>query len=126
MTEALQKPTLSPAAKSPAAPPEQVTLTTQDLSTAQQIINLCVSRGAIKAEEMAVVGVLYNKLNSFLQGAEAAAEAAKQKAVEKAAADADADATKVAAKKAAKEASAKKKAPAKKTVASDNNDSNEK
>ena len=62
MTEALQKPT-----PSPAQAPENVTLTTQDLSTAQQIINLCVSRGAIKAEEMAVVGALYNKLNSLIQ-----------------------------------------------------------
>jgi len=104
MTEALQKPAPAPA-------PDQVTLTTQDLSTAQQIINLCVSRGAIKAEEMAVVGALYNKLNSFLQASEAAKKAAEEAAA--------AESTKAPAKKAAK-----KKAPAKKAAAS--NDSDEK
>ena len=46
---------------------EAAGLTIQDLSTALQIIQVVGSRGAIRAEEMSVVGSLYNKLHSFLE-----------------------------------------------------------
>jgi hypothetical protein len=50
--------------------PEQNTapsLTLQDLVLVAQIIQLTSQRGAYKAEEMANVGGLYNKLIAFLQ-----------------------------------------------------------
>lgn len=62
-------------------------LTIQDLNTALQIISVVQARGAIRAEEMVVVGALYNKLHSFLeasgalaqdQGAMPAADASKE------------------------------------------------
>ena len=46
--------------------PSETNLTIQDLTTCMQIIAVCGQRGAIKAEEMAVVGTLYNKLYAFL------------------------------------------------------------
>jgi hypothetical protein len=42
-------------------------LTLQDLILVAQIIQLTSSRGAFKAEELADVGGLYNKLIAFLQ-----------------------------------------------------------
>jgi len=54
--------------KAPAAP--QVTLTIQDLTTMSQIIKVCSTRaGAFQADELEVVGALYNKLQAFLQAA---------------------------------------------------------
>ena len=41
-------------------------LTLQDLTLAANIINVVTARGAIKAEEMSVVGALYDKLSTFL------------------------------------------------------------
>jgi len=49
-------------------PAEQApSLTLQDLILVAQIIQLTSSRGAFKAEELADVGGLYNKLIAFLQ-----------------------------------------------------------
>ena len=49
--------------------------TVQDLATTRSIIEVAASRGAFKAEEMAVVGQTYNKLSAFLAAvAPAAAE----------------------------------------------------
>lgn len=47
---------------------EQVSpeLTVQDLQALRQIIDVASQRGAFKANEMAVVGNIYNKLDSFL------------------------------------------------------------
>jgi hypothetical protein len=42
-------------------------LTIQDLSTAMQIIGVVQSRGAIKPDEMVIVGNLYSKLQTFLE-----------------------------------------------------------
>ena len=53
--------------------PASANLTIQDLSTALQIIQVVGSRGAIKAEEMGIVGALYNKLKAFLDAAGATA-----------------------------------------------------
>jgi hypothetical protein len=49
------------------SPKEPVTLTLQDLVQVAQIIQITNQRGAYKAEEMAVVGGLYNKLVTFLE-----------------------------------------------------------
>jgi hypothetical protein len=46
--------------------PSETNLTIQDLTTCMQIIQVCGNRGAIKAEEMTIVGNLYNKLHMFL------------------------------------------------------------
>ena len=46
---------------------QAVSLTLQDLVLVAQIIQLTSSRGAFKAEELADVGGLYNKLVIFLQ-----------------------------------------------------------
>ncbi len=62
--------------------PEDITLTIKDLSTAAQIISVVTSRGAIKAEEMEVVGALYTKLNGFLKASAAAKQAADEKLAE--------------------------------------------
>lgn len=41
-------------------------LTVSDLSAIRQIIDVASQRGAFKANEMAVVGTAYNKLETFL------------------------------------------------------------
>ena len=46
---------------------EQPNLNLQDIILVAQIIQLCTSRGAFKADELANVGNLYNKLVAFLQ-----------------------------------------------------------
>ena len=58
----------------PAGVPPVDGLTIQDLSTALQIISVVQARGAIKAEEMVVVGSLYSKLHSFLEASGALAQ----------------------------------------------------
>lgn len=50
-------------------------LTLQDLVLVAQIIQLTSQRGAFKAEELADVGGLYNKLVAFLQSTGAIAPA---------------------------------------------------
>jgi hypothetical protein len=47
----------------------------QDLQLMKQIIEICSSRSAFKPSEMAAVGTVYNKLETFLQ---AVAEQQKQ------------------------------------------------
>ena len=56
-----------------AAAPQQpaAELTVQDLTAIKQIIDVASSRGAFKANEMAVVGNTYNKLESFLGAVQA-------------------------------------------------------
>lgn len=60
----------APQAEAAEAPPG---LTIQDLSTAMQIIGVCQSRGAIKPDEMVIVGSLYSKLHTFLEASGAMA-----------------------------------------------------
>jgi len=48
------------------APEQGAELTVTDLTAIKQIIDVASSRGAFKANEMAVVGQTYNKLESFL------------------------------------------------------------
>jgi hypothetical protein len=54
-------------ATAPAAQQEQPSLNLQDLILVAQIIQICSSRGAFKADELANVGNLYTKLVAFLQ-----------------------------------------------------------
>lgn len=51
----------------------QVGLELRDIAAAAQIINVATQRGAIRAEEMAEVGAVYNKLAAFVQAAAPAA-----------------------------------------------------
>ena len=62
----------------PEAPAQQPApnLTLQDLVLVAQIIQLTTQRGAFKAEELADVGGLYNKLITFLQSTGALTPAA--------------------------------------------------
>jgi hypothetical protein len=54
-----------------------IALTLQDLVLVAEIIQLTTQRGAYKAEEMASVGTLYNKLIAFLQSTGAVSPAAE-------------------------------------------------
>lgn len=56
------------------APQAAAELTVQDLTAIKQIIDVASSRGAFKANEMAVVGTTYNKLESFLSAVQAQQE----------------------------------------------------
>ena len=55
---------------------EQPSLNLQDLILVAQIIQICSSRGAFKADELANVGNLYTKLVAFLQSTGALTPAA--------------------------------------------------
>jgi len=63
-------------ATAPAAQQEQPSLNLQDLILVAQIIQICSSRGAFKADELANVGNLYTKLVAFLQSTGALTPAA--------------------------------------------------
>ena len=63
-------------ATAPAAQQEQPSLNLQDLILVAQIIQVCSSRGAFKADELANVGNLYTKLVAFLQSTGALTPAA--------------------------------------------------
>jgi hypothetical protein len=65
-------------------------LNIQDLALARAIIELATERSAFKANELANVGSLYNKLDAFLKDVEEQAKAAKE-AQEAAAAEAAAE-----------------------------------
>ena len=60
-TEAQEAPAQAQTQQAPAAE-----LTVQDLTAIKQIIDVASTRGAFRANEMAVVGQTYNKLESFL------------------------------------------------------------
>jgi hypothetical protein len=50
--------------------PQQVnTITLEDLVSVAEIINVCASRGAFKADELTTVGGLYDRLVAFLKAA---------------------------------------------------------
>lgn len=52
-------------------------LTIQDLATMKAIIDLASERSTFKPNEMAAVGIVYNKLDAFLKAVEEQAKAAK-------------------------------------------------
>jgi hypothetical protein len=60
------------AAQSEAA--NAVGLNIGDLAGLRQIINVAAQRGAFRAEEMEVIGRVYNKLNAFLNAMTPATE----------------------------------------------------
>jgi len=62
------------AAQSEAA--NAVGLNIGDLAGLRQIINVAAQRGAFRAEEMEVIGRVYNKLNAFLNSLAPAQEEA--------------------------------------------------
>jgi len=45
---------------------EEVTITLQDVAICKQAIEVAATRGAFKAEEMAIVGATYNKVSAWL------------------------------------------------------------
>jgi uncharacterized protein YbaA (DUF1428 family) len=51
-----------------------------DLNAAAQIIDIAVTRGAFRANEVAQVGVVYNKLTAFVQAVQAQQKEATQPA----------------------------------------------
>lgn len=53
-------------------------LNIQDLALARAIIEMATERGVFKANELATVGTLYNKLDVFLKQVEEQAKAAKE------------------------------------------------
>jgi hypothetical protein len=67
---------VKPEATAPQQPAAE--LTVQDLTAIKQIIDVASSRGAFKANEMAVVGNTYNKLESFLGAVQAQQEPKKE------------------------------------------------
>jgi len=52
--------------------PELPQITVQDLASIQSCIDVACQRGAFRANEMAAVGTLYDKLANFLQAITAA------------------------------------------------------
>ena len=46
---------------------ENNTITISDLDTIKNIINLAATRGAFRAEELTMVGTMYDKLTTFLE-----------------------------------------------------------
>lgn len=53
---------------------ENQQITVQDLDAIRNIIDLASTRGAFRANELADIGLLYNKLSDFLQAVVAQAE----------------------------------------------------
>jgi uncharacterized protein YdbL (DUF1318 family) len=53
-------------------------LNIQDLAVLRGVIELATERGTFKAQELAAVGTVYNKLDGFLQEVQKQAEAAKE------------------------------------------------
>lgn len=54
--------------------PEQPSLSLSDLVLLLNVVRVTAERGAIKAEEMAAVGAVYEKLQKFLQASNALAQ----------------------------------------------------
>lgn len=66
----------APVDAAPQQQEQQPSLNLQDLILVAQIIQICSSRGAFKADELANVGNLYTKLVAFLQSTGALTPAA--------------------------------------------------
>jgi hypothetical protein len=60
--------------------PDPNELNIQDLALARAVIELATERGTFKANELANVGALYNKLDGFLKSVEEQAKQAKEAA----------------------------------------------
>lgn len=53
---------------------ENIKLTINDLVTLRNIVDLASTRGAFRANELAEVGEIYNRLNQFVEACIAAAQ----------------------------------------------------
>jgi len=69
--------------------PNPQELNIQDLATMKGIIDVASERGVFKPNEMAAVGIVYNKLEAFLAEVQKQAEAAKAAEAKKTEAPAD-------------------------------------
>ena len=87
-TETVEAPATATAQPTAPAQPDPMALSIGDLKGLASIIDVASTRGAFKAAELASVGALYNKLNTFLMtvqnqaaqpGAQAPVEAPKEK-----------------------------------------------
>ena len=76
MTEEVKNPeiqeTTAPAGNEPANSGAELNI--NDLAAIRSIIDVASTRGAFKAAEMAAVGTVYNKLNTFLESVTAKKE----------------------------------------------------
>lgn len=70
-------------------------LNIQDLATMKGIIDVASERGVFKPNEMAAVGIVYNKLEAFLAEVQKQAEAAKAAEAAAPAAEAEAESEEV-------------------------------
>jgi hypothetical protein len=84
-TETVEAPATATAQPTAPAQPDPMALSIGDLKGLASIIDVASTRGAFKAAELAGVGTLFNKLNTFLvnvekqPGAQPTAEAPKEK-----------------------------------------------
>ena len=84
-TETVEAPSTATAQPTAPAQPDPMALSIGDLKGLASIIDVASTRGAFKAAELAGVGTLFNKLNTFLvnvekqPGAQPTAEAPKEK-----------------------------------------------
>ena len=83
MTEQVQETVAQEAPQAEAQAPATPDLTVNDLQALKTIIDVASQRGTFKANELASVGQVYNRLEAFLnhiapQAKEGAAEAPKQ------------------------------------------------
>lgn len=73
MTEQVTEQVEQAPAEQPAQQP--VTLGLSDLQTMLTVIDTVTQRGAFKANELAAVGILYNRIQTFLEAAKQAQQA---------------------------------------------------
>ena len=84
-TETVEAPATATAQPTAPAQPDPMALSIGDLKGLASIIDVASTRGAFKAAELAGVGTLFNKLNTFLvnvekqPGAQPTGEAPKEK-----------------------------------------------
>lgn len=55
--------------------PSSQSFTLNDLATVKNIIEVASTRGAFKADELATVGAIYNKVTAFLTSAQTVSDA---------------------------------------------------
>lgn len=65
-------------AEQQAAPASAPELNINDLAAMRQLIDVVSQRGAFKANELTSVGVLFDKLNAFLEAAQKAQQAQQE------------------------------------------------
>jgi hypothetical protein len=66
MTEQVQNPEVATAEGQTSEAPAAPDLTINDLQALKTIIDVCTQRGAFRANELASVGAVFNRLSAFL------------------------------------------------------------